>query len=462
MNPAFPPLGEIPAAVEGPGLTELEGRLVDGRTGVVRGLATYRKAPREPEWPRIVRAELSNFRYRRDKADAFQVASGKGMDAETARVSALGEAVERYSGGIWSDEAVERTTRAGLAGEGLDPRELVLYPQASYAGLPYVPYEEGVVLGWVWGRDLCRNVPLALPAQPTLMAHTVQDGEAPLCQATSNGLAAGRSLADAALRAAYEVIERDAMIATWLLRLPAVRIDIASLGDRAITGLYAAYRRRGVALELYRMAGTTAVHAFCGLGVATEAAALPAVVVGLGADHDARRAARSALVEVGQVRPWLKYRLNDPQVIERRARMREDPERVEALEDHDLYYSGFETLGAFDFLRGGPAVSIAEFAAQKDELHGTVPGLQVGERLRSLVAELAATRHRLCVADLTPPDMASLGLHTARAFITGYQPIYFGQKEMRVATDRLDDYAQRLLGRPFTAGMLNPDPHPIA
>ena len=48
------------------------------------------------------------FRYHRDKAEAFQIASGKGMNADAARISALGEAVERYCGGIWPDEVVRR------------------------------------------------------------------------------------------------------------------------------------------------------------------------------------------------------------------------------------------------------------------------------------------------------------------------------------------------------------------
>lgn len=437
----------------GAGLGALEAVLVSCRTGIVRSLTRFRKAPREPEWPRIIRAELANSRYRRDKADAFQVASGKGMDEASARISALGEAVERYSGGIWQDEHVTRATRTALDGLALDPRTLPLYPAGAYASLPYTPYDDATVLGWVWGRDLGTGTKIALPAQPALMGYALGEGEGNLCQVTSNGLAAGPTLAEATLRAAYEVIERDAFIATWLLRLPGRRIDIASLGDPAIDALVQAYHRRGVGLELYRLSSTTAVRCFVGLGIAETPEALPAVVIGLGADHDPLRAAQSALMEVAQVRPGLKYRLNDPEVLERRARMLADPMQVTTLEDHDLYYSGDTTLGCFDFLRSDNAEPI-----------GALPGAgrPATLRLRDLTEELSGAAHRLCAIDLTPPDMARLGLHTARVFIPGYQPIYFGQSEMRLAEDRLAQLARVFGAAPHVPGALNPNPHPLA
>jgi ribosomal protein S12 methylthiotransferase accessory factor len=251
---------ELEERRDGPELLDLETRLVDRHCGIVRSLGAIRKPIGEPEWPLIVRAELSNFRYHRDKADAFQIASGKGMNAEAAKVSALGEAIERYCGGIWSSEAVQVATRNELEEDSIDPRDLILYPDSAYAHLPYEPYHDGIRLGWVMGRDLASGTPVALPAQPVLMAYNLQAGEAPLCQVTSNGLAAAPTLAEAALRAAYEVIERDAFIASWLLGLKGMRVDPASIGLSETNTLMAAHQRRGIAIELYRLPSTLSVH----------------------------------------------------------------------------------------------------------------------------------------------------------------------------------------------------------
>jgi ribosomal protein S12 methylthiotransferase accessory factor len=455
LNPVFAPLAALDERPAGPGLLALEPRLVDSHCGVVRSLTAIRKPLGEPEWPQIVRAELSNFRYHRDKAEAFQIASGKGMSADGARVSALGEAVERYCGGIWPDEPLPRSTRAELDGDSIDPRELVLYPDAAYATLPYHRYHDGARLGWVTGRDLGRDEPVALPAQPVLMAYDLQPGEAQLCQVTSNGLAAGPTLADAALRATYEVIERDAFIVAWLLGLGGARVDPDSIGLAETGALLAAHRRRGVEVELYRLNTTLSVHCMIAIGVAADATRLPAFVLGLGADHDAAAAARSALLEVAQVRPGLRYRMADAKLLEHRATLWADPSRVATLEDHDLYYSGFETAAALDVLRGGEPQALAEVAPP-------VPPLGAIARLRALAEELADEGHRLCVADLTPPDMAPLGLHAARAVITGYQPIYFGEAERRPALPRLAAIKARFPHARHAPEALNPDPHPLA
>jgi ribosomal protein S12 methylthiotransferase accessory factor len=455
LNPSFPPLAELDERPPGPGLLALERRLVDRHCGIVRSLTVIRKPIGEPEWPAIVRAELANFRYHRDKGEAFQIASGKGMDSDAARISALGEAVERYCGGIWPEEAVRRATRSELDDDSIDPRDLVLYPEAAYATLPYDRFTDRARLGWVMGRDLGRDAPVALPAQPVLMAYSLRQDEARLCQATSNGLAAGPTLAEAALRATYEVIERDAIISAWLLGLRGSRVDPASIGLAETDALLAAHRRRRVDIELYRLHTTLSLHCMVAIAVAADEERLPAFVLGLGADHDAVAAARSALLEVAQVRPGLRYRMADPKVLAHRAELWRSPTSVATLEDHDLYYSGFEAAEAIGVLRGGEARSLAEVAP-------SAPPRGVIERLRTLAEELAAEGHRLCVADLTPPDMAPFGLHAARAVVAGYQPIYFGEAERRPALPRLARIAARFPGARYTPDALNPNPHPIA
>ncbi|MCB0209276.1 MAG: hypothetical protein KDJ52_08100, partial [Anaerolineae bacterium] len=65
---------------------------------------------------------------------------------------------------------------------------------------------------------------------------------------------------------------------------------------------------------------------------------------------------------------------------------------------------------------------------------------------------------------LTPPHIAALKLFTARAIIPGFQPIYFGYKERRLAVNRLYQLPHQLgltasLATPQT---LNCDPHPLS
>ena len=63
--------------------------------------------------------------------------SGKGMTVDAARVSALGEAVERYSGGCWLADELLFASRSELDGPSLDPRRLVLYRPEQYGEVRY-------------------------------------------------------------------------------------------------------------------------------------------------------------------------------------------------------------------------------------------------------------------------------------------------------------------------------------
>jgi ribosomal protein S12 methylthiotransferase accessory factor len=436
-------------------LATLQTRLVDSRTGVVRSLTRFLKDPSEPEWPRIYRAELSNARYRTSGDDIFQVSSGKGLDDESARVSALGESIERYSAGFWPEADITRARRADVGADTLDPRRVVLYAPEQYANIPHQPYDDGQVIGWVEGRSLGSGKPIHVPAMASLMSYSVQHGELSLCQMSSSGLAAGATRADAALSAALEVLERDAFISSWLLRLPPARIDAALHPDPRVRAVVEAYRRRGVMFELYRLATDHDVAVFAGVGVAEGEGARPAAVVGLGASFDPIAAARSALLEIAQVRPALRYKLRDPETEARRRHLVGHPDDVKTLDDHDLRYAGAETLGAFDFMRKQP-LSKPDWSAPK-------AALAPHDKLASLARHLTQDGSDLICVDLTTPDMAPLGLYTARAIIPDYQPIYFGQHEMRVSRWRLLRLRARMASIPDTAPLvLNPDPHPLA
>jgi ribosomal protein S12 methylthiotransferase accessory factor len=81
-----------------------------------------------------------------------------------------------------------------------------------------------------------------------------------------------------------------------------------------------------------------------------------------------------------------------------------------------------------------------------------------------LVAWLDAKDSDLLYVNLTPPDMAALGLYTARAILPDFQPIDFGWKERRLGGTRVHQLPFELGLRNHVGGWadLNPDPHPLA
>jgi ribosomal protein S12 methylthiotransferase accessory factor len=416
------------------------------------------KDPTEPAAPYVFRAQLANHRFVKEKGDEL-IASGKGMTKDEAMASALGEAVERYSASCWDDRKVTFARRTDLPGKSVDPRDLVLYRPEQYADLPYAPYRVKTRLGWVQATSVTGGGLVWVPALAVSMAYQVRSSDEFLFGPTSNGLASGPTPSAALLSATLEVLERDAFVIAWSNRLPCTRIDPRAHPDEDIRWCCASYQRRGVTVHLARLPVDHPVHVILAFAV-DSARHAPAVVVGLGADLSPARAARKAVLEIGQVRPALRMRLRDPQARNRMAELVEDPHRVATLDDHDLLYAAPGMVHAFDFLLAG---SLGDIEWDRDAGGATLAGAvtdelaRIADRLRSAGADLLAY-------DLSAPELVPLGLHTMRAIVPGFQPIDFGWKERRLGGTRLFEFPCRagLAPRPNTVTGLNDLPHPLA
>lgn len=436
-------------------LSDAVPRLVGPRYGLLRDLERVHKDPSEPERPYIVRAKLSNHRFMSEKEDPFVIASGKGLDLESATASALGEALERYAASSWGEDRVVRGSLDRLGDAALDPARLVLFRAEQYSALNYDPFDPAASIGWVAMTDWARSAPRYVPALAVLMAYETAPGEPFLFPITSNGLAAGSTLAAAVLAGAYEVIERDAFLNVWLNRLQCEVYDPLSHPDAAIRSVVLAHARRGVRLELYRAPTDHGISVFLGLARAGPKLDGPAAVVGLGADHDPARAAAKATLEVFQVRPALKVRLRQSAVRARLQILLDDPGQVTALEDHDLLYADRSMLPAFDFLAGSSALAFAKSS----------PAPEAPEaRLDALANTLDRLDTALLYADLTTADVAAFGVAVVRVVIPDFQPMHFGRKERRLAAPRLYALPRRLGldDRLRAPESLNPLPHPLA
>jgi ribosomal protein S12 methylthiotransferase accessory factor len=454
-----PRLAELVTDAAEPGdLSRLVDVLVSPRTGLLTDLAPTMGDATEPARPYVYRVRISNHQFLSERDEDRAVCSGKGSTPAAALVSALGEAVERYCAARWSPEEILYARRADLPDESLDPRRLVLYDESQYASVPYPRYGEQTVLGWMRARSLITGELPWVPAMAAVMDYAVHDPSEHLFPVTSNGLAAGPTLADAVLRAIYEVVERDAFMLAWLHRWPGRAHDAASHPDADVRELAEAYRRRGVELHLVRLTTDQPVAVFAGITRQRGGLGGPAAVVGLGADLDPVAAARKAAMEVAQVRPSLRRRSRTDQAA-RVAELAADPLLVETLEDHALLYASEAYGRELDFLVG-------ERAAWDE---GEGPALarvaqDVPAALSLLVEHFRLAGQDVLYVDLSSEDLRPFGLHCARAILPDYQPIWFGRKERRLGGTRVRELPQRLglASALVSIDSLNPLPHPLA
>ncbi|HEY0606319.1 MAG TPA: TOMM precursor leader peptide-binding protein, partial [Herpetosiphonaceae bacterium] len=265
---AQPLIDELRRDLTAPGdLLAIDDQLVSRRTGIVRNLMLIKQHTSEPARPMVIAAELANHRFLEHEPKEQRMCSGKGLTSDSARISTLGEAVERYSGACWDYSEIVYGRRREIDGATLDPRDLVLYNADQYARLPYQPYTGENILGWTRGRSLVTGKQIFVPALAIYLNYDMRAPNEFLCPITSNGLATGATLTDAILAATCEVLERDAFMIAWFNRMPGQRIDPLTHPDADMRDLRAAYRRRNVAMRIYRVPTDHPCHVFASVAL---------------------------------------------------------------------------------------------------------------------------------------------------------------------------------------------------
>ena len=252
---------------------------------------------------------------------------GKGRTSIQAQVSAVCEALERYSA-VWrGDEDVFRAAYDDLDPEvAVDPDTLTLYSDAQYDGrdewnrdsvehrLHVVPerFDRSRELSWYNAWSLTENRLRAVPAAYVWYGHPDLH-EHFFCLGDSNGSASGNVREEAILQGFCELVERDAVAIWWYNRLTVPGVDLDSLDDPYVATLqnfYAGLDRRLWVLDITSDLGIPTFAACTSRDHAVED-----IMVGFGAHPDARLALSRALTEVNQFLPTVRQRDADGNTV---------------------------------------------------------------------------------------------------------------------------------------------------
>jgi ribosomal protein S12 methylthiotransferase accessory factor len=249
----------------------------------------------------------ANLRYR---------AGGKGLSDLHARVSAIGEAVERYSC-VWrGDEPVRRSTARALGSDALPLDDILQFSGRQFAEReawnrtcthPFFhvvarPLDPDVEMAWsaVWSLTHGRTgyVPSALCyyAHPDMKTHFV-------CWADSNGTASGATIEEAILQGAFELVERDAVGIWWYNRLRRAPVDVDSFELPSWAAIRREYARRHRDIWVIDLTTDLGIPVFAALSRRTEGDRPEDIVMGFGAHFDATVALTRAITEANELLP---------------------------------------------------------------------------------------------------------------------------------------------------------------
>jgi bacteriocin biosynthesis cyclodehydratase domain-containing protein len=366
--------------------------------------------------------------------------AGKGITEAQARVSSLGEAIERYSWAYQGDEPRCVASLEELGGDAIHPNACMLFSDTQYAarsakGPPASrwhvvppPLDPGARIDWtpVWSLSAqCRRY------LPTMLLYGGYPSppERAYCIADPSGSAAGNSREEAVLQGLLELVERDALSIWWYNRIRRPAIALEAIDDPYVRRLVSRYERQGRTVWALYLTTDLGIPAFA--AVSRWVAGGPdAILLGFGAHLDPTTALTRALLELAQI---------DVQVgcAEREGRAL-DPTLAAWLRD--------ATVGNQPYLEPapGPATALAELPCLATD--------NLREDIALCQRALARAGIELLLLDQTRPDIGVPVVKVVAPGLRHFRP--------RFAPGRLYDVPAGLgwLAEPRAEAELNPIP----
>jgi len=378
------------------------------------------------------------------RRELASVMFGTGATEQRRKLVAFSEGIERYAGSTEQPDILAATHQE-LSPFALHPDQTVRFSAEQYASLALERYA-GQPTDWSWTCDWTTGEPKLLIHDAISSAPRARPGSFRVFQDPfASGMAAHRSLELALSRAALELIERDAMMLAWYLRLPLRPLDVSRLrvqsgADAELHELIAYLKHGGVEISFYDLRVDFSVPSVLAvaearrdLGEWKAGGKILSACAGLTFGDALRHALRELLghyTVFGLVSPD-GDKSTDPETGEQRPWW---PSFAAMLSPRDDEPLGFLGRGEPLVLRDEPAVPLSQ-----------------------LRAELIARGVPLYVRQLGRADVRSSGLVAIRAIAPGLLRLTPTRASMNLGEPRLDTVRRAWGAQPG----LNPLPHPL-
>lgn len=378
---------------------------VGRKLGLARVLSVLPGDPEDLDLYHVVPALASIGVLLDDSRPLEPRAGGTDLSLEGAVDRAMGELLERYAALAYDGKGKVVSSYRKLVDRGhkvVAFENLTLYSreQLQSPAFPFAEFTRDTPVGWFEGTDLTDGSSIYVPGQLVSLRYRPDQNEASRCfYCTSSGCALATSPEGALANGLLECIERDAFIIRWYARLPP---PMLALDPATLLGRASGPRSQGLELRLLDMTVSgevPVVGATC-----IERTGRPCCfLLGSAAALDVRAAARKALIEVGQGRPFVKSLayLDDP------------PAEGGEFRDFDSnvrFFGDPSNAGYVEWFSQNPVISIRDTTGP--ETHRNPAGL-----LRLLLDQCAVMGLTPIAFDMTTPEIGDHGLFACRVFV---------------------------------------------
>lgn len=431
---------------------------VDSEVGIIKQLIPGILTPEDPALFSYAGVMANTKSYNEHQCN--QRNGGAGFSDLQARISAVGECLERYCASFYDQKQLILASWKDLGDEAVHPAQWCLFDKEQHGlfkslGWDYKPFTEETKLRWVRGWSLTDERPRFVPAQVVYIPYRPVEGEAIVSPSISTGMAFGCGWDEAVCYSLYEHFERDAFSLWWLRQLPVPNIDPDGKAVRDLCALFTSTASR---IWLKYATLDFNIHVIVVLALTTirmtSGARKKTLVMGSSARLDPQRALNKAFLEMGQAAPFHRFLLD------------RDPSRTFCgdlrdmlnFDDHSYYW-----LNNTDRLMPG-----LDFLAEGDRIGpSSLVNLDKGsdpDNVRYLLTMLRRRNIEAVAVDLTTPDVEALGGKVCKVLIPSFQPLEGAHLMRHLGGERLWKVPVQLGYFPDhrAARHLNPLPHPSA
>lgn len=248
---------------------------------------------------------------------------GKGMTEIQARVSAIAEAIERYSGVYRGDETTIRESYNSLGPQAIHLHRCLNFSTEQYknrqvwnaqltGGRFHVvpnPFDEAQAIDWTPVWSLTHNEFKYLPTAFCYFGHP-DSTRFFFCAGDSNGTSAGNTREEAIVQGFLELVERDSVALWWYNRVLRPGVDLDSFGLPYLKALKAYYQSLKRELWVIDITADLQIPAFAAVSRRTDRE-VEDIIVGFGAHLDAKIALLRAITELNQFLPAVSHQASD-------------------------------------------------------------------------------------------------------------------------------------------------------
>ena len=391
--------------------------------------------------------------------------SAVSLNREIGLSKSIGECLERYCLFMYDHKYFVQTCCNSLDNKYpcIRPEQVEIYTLEELERLSFYHYTDTFQTFFCTGYNITKKmyqyVPLPLVYLRSHFFEQYPEQLNIIQQTISTGAAFGLEFYQTAVTAIYEVIERDAMMAFWLLRQQAPKINLETVAPKQ-QAFIAEIKSNDIDVILFDISLDD--HVFVILSaLRSENPLIPSVAFSAAAHHDIDTAIQKSLEEVVSTFGLAEIILRKDQEGYNKL---SDPQNwgksIADRNDHVKFWAHrkiFDLFGSeLDFIFKSCKSISREELLKKNKYF-----LNSRDALLSIRELLKKNGYDILIVDISTSDVSSFGFMSLKALIPGYLPLHLGYRFTYTKPKRLLEIAKSVYHLNLEKISLNTTPHPF-